>query len=209
MSRTRETMCRFAASFPSQEGVVAGVALRFPDARAGCCRMLNNAFGLTIGDLYRREGLRRLDEAFLDFLGSGEADLKRRLLEGRNAPQSLGHEAVSALMLALAPHLEDFLADVFCIRAEARELAAGHHALAPLYACKRLFVQRRAMRKFTPAEAESFDGEALEAQLAASLGGVFDELAFATAVTRWEEAPAPVWARCSSARFARSTLTAS
>ena len=151
--------------------------------------MLNNAFGLTIGDLYRREGLRRLDEAFLDFLGSGEADLKRRLLEGRNAPQSLGHEAVSALMLALAPHLEDFLADVFCIRAEARELAAGHHALAPLYACKRLFVQRRAMRKFTPAEAESFDGEALEAQLAASLGGVFDELAFATAVTRWEEAP--------------------
>ena len=151
--------------------------------------MLNSALGLTIGDLYRREGLERLDRAFLDFLGAADAALKTRLEEGRNAPQSLEREDVSALMLALAPHLEDFLADVFDIRAEARELAARHHALAPLYACKRLFVQRRAMRKFTPAEAESFDGEALEERLLPSLGGVFDELAFADSVARWEEAP--------------------
>ncbi len=159
------------------------------DARGGCWLMLNRALGLTIEDLYRREGLTRLDEAFLEFLGSADADLKRRLLEGRSAPQILDPGGVSALMLALAPHLEDFLAQVFDIRAEARRLAAGHHALAPLYACKRQFVQRRAMRKFTPAEAESFDGEALEAQLLPWLGGVFDEVAFANSVARWEEAP--------------------
>jgi NADPH-dependent glutamate synthase beta subunit-like oxidoreductase/NAD(P)H-flavin reductase len=151
--------------------------------------MLNSALGLTIEDLYRRDGLQRLDDAFVDFLGSADADLRRRLQEGRAAAHSLDQAAVSALMLALAPYVEDFLADVFGIRAEAGRLAARHHTLAPLYACKRLFVQRRAMRKFTPAEAERFDGEALEGQLLRSLGGVFDELAFANAVARWEQAP--------------------
>ena len=151
--------------------------------------MLKAEYGLTVDDLYRREGLVRLDRAFLDFLEAADAGLKRRLEEGRGAPQSLDHAAVSELMLALAPHVEDFVADLFGIGAEARRLAARHHELAPLYACKRMFVQRRAMKKFTPAEAEGFDGEALREQLLPSLAGGFDELAFAKAVARWEEAP--------------------
>ena len=55
-------------------------------------------------------------------------------------------------------------------------------ALAPLYSCKRLFVQRRAMKAIKPEEAETVDGEALAEQLTALLGGPWDELDFARAV---------------------------
>ncbi len=151
--------------------------------------MLNGAYALTLDDLYRREGLLRLDRAFIGFLRAADPDLSRRLEQGRDAPQRLDQAGVSALLLALAPHLEDFLADLFNIRAEQGALAARHHELAPLYACKRQFVQRRAMRKITPAEAERLDGEALEAEMVSRLGGAFDELAFARQVLRWEEAP--------------------
>ena len=151
--------------------------------------MLKPAYGLTAEDLYRRQGLERLDRAYREFLAAADPDLARRLGEARGEPESLDQAARSALMLELAPHLEDFLADLFCIGAEAGALAARHRELAPLYACKRLFVQRRAMKKITPVEAAGLDGESLEAQIRSRLGGPFDELAFARQVARWEEAP--------------------
>ncbi len=150
--------------------------------------MVKAAYGVSFDELYHRDGLARLDRAFLDFLGVADPDLKGRLELGRAAPDSLDHAGHSALMLALGPHLDDFIADFFDIRAEVQALAARHHKLAPLYACKRLFVQRQAMKKFKPAEAEGFDGPALEAALAERIGDVFDELAFATALTAWEAA---------------------
>ena len=150
--------------------------------------MLETEYGLAPEDLYRREGLTRLDRAFLDHLSTADPGLKGRLEEARTAPHQVGNADSSALMLSLGPHVEDFLAGLFGIRAEAGTLAARHHELAPLYACKRLFVQRRAMRKLTAAEAQALDGDALQAQIADRLGGVFDELAFARQVALWEEA---------------------
>ncbi len=151
--------------------------------------MLKPAYGLTAEDLYRRQGLERLDRAYLEFLAAADPDLARRLGEARSTPEMLDQAALSALILELAPHLEDFLTDLFDIGAEAGALAARHRELAPLYACKRLFVQRRAMKRITPVEAAGLDGESLEAEILARLGGPFDELAFARQVARWEEAP--------------------
>ena len=59
----------------------------------------------------------------------------------------------SDLLVALAPHVEDFLARLFGIEAEARALAERHNELAPLYSVKRLFVQRRALHKVKPEDA--------------------------------------------------------
>ena len=151
--------------------------------------MLKSESGLSSEDLYRRQGLQRLDRAFLDFLAEVDPGLGERLAQARGAPERLERAAHSALILALAPHLEEFLADLFGICAEARALAARHHELAPLYVCKRQFVQRRAMRKIGAAEAQVLDGETLEAELATRLGGPFDELTFARRVTEWEESP--------------------
>jgi len=50
---------------------------------------------------------------------------------------------------------------------------------------KRKFVQRRAMLKIKADEAATLDGPALEAQVAARIGGTFDELRFAESVLAW------------------------
>jgi NADPH-dependent glutamate synthase beta subunit-like oxidoreductase/NAD(P)H-flavin reductase len=116
-------------------------------------------FGMTFPHLYEREGLRRVDAAFLAFLAEGDASLRERLTKAREAPHALAPKAESDLLVALAPHVEDFLAKLFGIEAEAQALAERHQELAPLYSVKRLFVQRRALHKVKPEDAkpEGFD----------------------------------------------------
>jgi NADPH-dependent glutamate synthase beta subunit-like oxidoreductase/NAD(P)H-flavin reductase len=108
-------------------------------------------FGIRFNDLYEREGLARIDAAFVDFLGQGDAALRDRMVAARAAPPAGKQE--SDLLIEAAPHVEDFIAQLFGIEAEAQALAAKHHELAPLYSVKRLFVQRRAMHKVKPEDA--------------------------------------------------------
>ena len=147
--------------------------------------MLNLAYGLSFAELHARAGLAKLDAAFVDFAGTADSALKPRLLAARENPASLDAKAESALILEIAPHLDDFLAELFGIQAEFRALAARHHELAPLYAVKRQFVQRRAANRIKPDEAARLDGAALEAALKKVFGGRFDELTFATQVAGW------------------------
>ena len=158
-------------------------ALHFIPATALTSPMLG--FGIAFADLYRREGLVRLDHAFLDFLREGEAELRARLDHARAYPESLDRKDESALLIEIAPWMEDFIARLFGIEEEVGTLAARHHRLAPLYSCKRQFVQRRAINKVSEAEAAAVDGMALEEKLAAEFEAPFSELAFATAVTKW------------------------
>ncbi|HEU4351201.1 MAG TPA: FAD-dependent oxidoreductase [Burkholderiales bacterium] len=108
-------------------------------------------FGIRFNELYEREGLLRVDAAFLRFIGEADAALRDRLTAGRSNPPKGKDE--SDLLVALAPHVEDFLARLFHIEAQARALAERHNELAPLYSVKRLFVQRRALHKVRPEDA--------------------------------------------------------
>src|SRR3954471_17638788 len=137
------------------------------------CMLL--AFDLSFADLYEREGLQRLDAAFLRFLQEANDGLQARLLSARGNFAQLKPREESDLLVELAPHVEDFLARLFGIEAEARALAERHNELAPLYAVKRLFVQRRAMHKVKPADAKP-DGFAFTT-----------ELDFARQVTAWQQ----------------------
>jgi NADPH-dependent glutamate synthase beta subunit-like oxidoreductase/NAD(P)H-flavin reductase len=142
-------------------------------------------FGISFNDLYDREGLKRLDAAFLDFLGESDATLSEQLKAARLAPESFSSKAQSELLIAVAPHLEDFLARLFGIEAQVQSLAARHRELAPLYSCKRLFVQRRAMTKVKPEDAAAIDGVSIESQMEAFIGTPFSELAYARQVADW------------------------
>jgi NADPH-dependent glutamate synthase beta subunit-like oxidoreductase/NAD(P)H-flavin reductase len=144
-------------------------------------------FGLTFPELYTRQGLLRLDASFLEFLGGSDGNLRARLESARAHPDPLAAKDESELLVALAPHLEDFTAALFGIRAEAQALAARHHELAPIYGCKRLFVQRKAMNAYKADAAATFDGAALEKQLAGWFGEAFSELAFARNVAAWQK----------------------
>ena len=159
------------------------------------------AFGLRFEDLYQRDGLVRLDAAFVDALKARDGDLHGRLMAARAAPEQVAGKAESELIVALAPVLEEFIGDLFGIAREVDALRSRHDALAPLYTVKRLFVQRRAAKKYGPSEAAGFDGAALRAALAPLLAhdpekltdeslGEPDELRFATKVDAWMQAEA-------------------
>jgi hypothetical protein len=140
---------------------------------------LSLAFDHTFADLYERSGLVRIDASFAKWLAQADAPLFERFTALRAGPVALAYKEEADFLLALAPHLDRFIAELFGIREQWEELVESHHRLAPLFRVKRKFVQRRAMLKIKPDVADAFDGPALEAQVAKLLGGAFDELVFA------------------------------
>lgn len=144
-------------------------------------------FGMSFPELYERAGLVKLDQLFLSFLKEGDASLHDQLIHGRQNPEQLAQKDESALLIEIAPWLEDFIATLFGIKAEVNALAARHHELAPLYFCKRQFVQRRAKSKVSDEVLQTLDGMALEQKLTQEFGQPFSELVFASHVARWIE----------------------
>ena len=159
-------------------------------------RLASNATSLSLGhglgyaDLHSRDGLLRVDAAFVDALREADAVLAARLLRAREAPDTLARKAESELLIALAPHVEDFVAALFGVGEAVRALEARHHELAPLYVVKRQFVQRKAMNAYRGDAAAGFDGDglraAIESEIGASLADTKGELTFARAVLVWQ-----------------------
>ena len=158
--------------------------------------MISLAFSLAFEDLYSHDGLARVDQSFLRFLADADAALRDRLVAARAEPAATTPKGESELLIALSPHLDDFVARLFGIEAEAQALSAQHDALAPLYSVKRLFVQRRALHKVRPEDA---------------LPGEFTfttELDFANRVTAWQKDEAANAARLeAAARYAAWAAT--
>lgn len=109
-------------------------------------------FGVEFNELYSHEGLVKLDAIFIEQLRAADVKLHNRLVAARADGSLLGEKEYSQLLLDLAPHVEDFTGELFGIKHELLVLAEKHHALAPIYACKRLFVQRRAAKVAGAAE---------------------------------------------------------
>src|SRR5205807_5090047 len=154
--------------------------------------------GLAFSDLYERDGLIRLDRAFVAHLAAADVGLHDRLMVGRADLEALDRKAESDLLVDLAPYLEDFLGDLFGIAGEVCALQARHEKLAPLYSVKRLFVQRRAVKEIKEDAAAGLNGHKLGQELDTLIGGpppdfssrrgvLAWELRYAEAVGRWLE----------------------
>ncbi|CAN5905026.1 hypothetical protein BH11PSE3_BH11PSE3_17550 [soil metagenome] len=143
-------------------------------------------YGLGFPDLYDREGLVRLDAAFADWLKGAHVEAHARLMAARLAPDALADKDESNLLIELARPLEDFVASLFGVSHEAAALRGRHTRLAPIYDCKRLFVQRYVTRAIKPEVAMALDGATVTAEVAlpARLEDGLEawELAFALAV---------------------------
>jgi len=148
-----------------------------------CARL---GFGFSFVDLASRDGLIKLDRWFLESLAAKDLALHQRLLAARAGPESLTAREESDLIVDIGPHLDGFVAELFGIEAQTQALARTTHALDPIHACKRLFVQRQAVKKFS--DPSGFDGTALRAALQARMGEPLSELAFAAQVSTWETA---------------------
>ena len=142
-------------------------------------------FGFTFEDLYRPEDLARLDVAFLGWLKTSDQALHDRLVLARSNPSAVARKDESELIIEVAPHLEDFIGQLFGITAEVAALQALHNRLAPIYNVKRNFVQRKAVPKIPKDQAAALDGNAVRAELERIFGEPLTELTFAEYVSRW------------------------
>ncbi|MSQ58879.1 MAG: pyridine nucleotide-disulfide oxidoreductase [Betaproteobacteria bacterium] len=142
-------------------------------------------FGMSFQEIYSQAGLGKLDQKFLAFLRDEDTGLHEQLVTARGAPDAPAKKQESEQLVALAPHVERFVTALFGIEEEVAALRQQHLDLAPLYDCKRHFVQRRAATRIKPADAALFDGAALRQQMTSALGGDITEIAFARAVTSW------------------------
>ena len=142
-------------------------------------------FGFTFRDLAERDGLARLDQMFIARLAEDDPALRLRLLTARAAPDAVAEKDESALIIALGPHLDTFAANLFGIGEQTAALLAETLRLDPIHICKRLFVQRQAVKKYP--DPTSFDGPALRATLEQRSGEPLTELSFALHTARWEK----------------------
>ena len=144
-------------------------------------------FGFRFCDLYSVDGVTRLDRHFMDYLSTQDAGLNARLAAARAAPDRLGSKDHAELIIGLAPLLEKFIGQLFRIEAELKGMQSRDQAMAPLHTVKRLFVQRRAAKKYGAAQAETFSGNALRRQLENFFSENLTEQKFATVVLGWME----------------------
>ena len=144
-------------------------------------------FGLDFNDLYRREGLESLDALFLEYVGTASEDLRRQLSAVREKPQEFTVKQKSELIIALAPHLENFVADLFGITVELDELRERHKEPDALLSVKRQFVQRSQFVKLLALEVGRLNGEELERELELQFGEEFSEDTYAKHVSGWLE----------------------
>ena len=82
-------------------------------------QQLNLGYGFSFNDLYDRDGLVPIAATFQDFIGAGDAALRAVLEAARLADGVFASKKEeSALLIVLAPHLEDFLAHLFGIETQ-------------------------------------------------------------------------------------------
>ncbi|WP_165074135.1 FAD-dependent oxidoreductase [Paludisphaera rhizosphaerae] len=143
-------------------------------------------FGFSFQDLYSRDGLVRLDAAFLSDLLACSPELHAGLLAARENPTALASKAASELIVGVAPYVEDFIGRLFHVEAELNALRLRHDELAPLRTVKRKFVQRRLTGK-TAEHAMAIDSAAVTAELEAFMLGPITEASFAEHVLKWME----------------------
>ncbi len=137
---------------------------------------------LSFKDLYERDGLLRIDALFIEGLQASDSELCHRLLEART--DAIEGREESTLMIELASHLEDFIGDLFHVGDALLDMASRRHELAPVFACKRQFIQKRVKAVSGPSIEETA-GEAIRAELEALFGDQFSELVFSRHVLHW------------------------
>ena len=158
--------------------------------------LLQLAFGLTFEDLYRLDGIERVDAAWHRFLDTHRPALATRYRAARQNPDALGPRNEAALLIEAGPILDAFIGELFGIGEALETLTAAHTRLEPLYRVKWKFVKRQALLGVSAQALVAFDAddalnrllEAIEPSVAHA-GRPFDELVFARAILAWQQAP--------------------
>src|SRR5258706_9503152 len=88
---------------------------------------LSPAFGFSFEDLYDPAALARLDGEFGRWLAAADEGLHARFSAARSNPAALAYKDETDLLIAVAPHLDRFLARLFGIEEERQGPVDGEH----------------------------------------------------------------------------------
>lgn len=130
------------------------------------------AFGLVFEDLYTPEGLQKLDHLFLETLKS--TPLNAKILGFRENSE----HAEGDFLTALAPPIEDFIAQLFGVEKELAAIRQNYLDYVTIAKAKRLFVQRVAAKALKPEEVALM----AEPDVTPYLGALWTEADFANHV---------------------------
>lgn len=148
--------------------------------------------GFTFNELFHSEGLHRLDQDFLRFLGKENAGLSAKLLAYRESAP-LSNQEISELLISCAVILERFLAGLFSIEEALAIAQAKATSLNPISTFKKYFILRRAKKEMNKVESlPPFTelNEWLQAQLSkAPLKSDDEELSIALLGTQYLDKP--------------------
>ncbi|MGX6960057.1 MAG: FAD-dependent oxidoreductase [Rickettsia endosymbiont of Pentastiridius leporinus] len=132
-------------------------------------------------------GLKNLDQVFLDYLIKADKSLYDKLLLFRSNPYSIILKDYSEFLLEVAPYLDDFLSELFCISNEVTNLRLQHKDFDIIYECKRKFVQRYAIKKYSKEKLKDIDFEDIYLKLEKLIGKNFTSKEFARQVIIWQQ----------------------
>jgi NADPH-dependent glutamate synthase beta subunit-like oxidoreductase/NAD(P)H-flavin reductase len=147
--------------------------------------VLKLPFGLAFCDLYTREGLVRLDQQFCKALHHRDSELAERLQYARQ--NFLEAKEESALILALAPILEQFIVTTFAIEPALHTIQATHDEATLLASCKRLFIQRYVAKRWSNEKAANLTTTHVTKELTTFLGEGWSLPVFAKQTLLWLE----------------------
>ncbi|MCC8468011.1 MAG: FAD-dependent oxidoreductase, partial [Rickettsia endosymbiont of Eriopis connexa] len=132
-------------------------------------------------------GLKKLDQIFLDYLFKADKSLHKDLMLFRSTPLSIIPKDYYEFLLKISPHLDDFLAELFCISKEVTISRLKHKDFDIIYECKRKFVQRVAVKKYLPDKIKDIDFEDVYLKLTDLIGTNFTSREFAKQIVIWQQ----------------------
>ena len=103
-------------------------------------------------DLFNPDWLKQLDTQFMERLRAQNPLLHEDLLAYRHQSRPFAATAVSALLIACAPLVEEFIAELFNVEQELVASARATLSQQPIFAFKHWYVQRQARRRLLKQE---------------------------------------------------------
>ena len=102
-------------------------------------------FDLVYEDIYSLDGISKIDENFLSYLKQEDFNLFQKVMESREAKIE---SFTSEILIELSIKLEKFIALLFSIEKEVYSYIEARRYSKKLYATKRNFIQRYALKKY-------------------------------------------------------------
>lgn len=140
--------------------------------------------GINFENLNSLSGLSKLDESFLCFVKEQNITLYDQILHYRS--NLTFTKDYSEMLISLASILDDFIAELFDITRENLALRVKHKNFDHIYECRRKFIQRYAIKKYTKDKIKGLDFEHISLSVKELLGEITQE-SISKAVLEWQE----------------------